>query len=97
MARMTWSSEDMRNKAVQLKELSQSYDTIRTQLKQTATSLGSAYQSQDNLVFVTRISHLCDDLQNMSDKLRTAASTLQAQAQEYDNREKTNARAASAL
>lgn len=97
MAKMTWNPNDMRSKASQLEQYSQEYDSIRNQLRQVATSMGSAYISQDNQTYVAHIEQFCTELQNMSDKLRTAASTLQSQAAAYDAQEMANTQQASLL
>lgn len=97
MAKMTWDSDDMRNKANQLNQHSYDYDRVREQLKQIATSMGSAYQSEDNQVYVSHIEQFCAELKFMSDKLRDAASTLESQASDYDGQEQLNTQQASRL
>lgn len=97
MAKFTWDPDDMRAKAAQLNEYSREYDSIRDQLRHTATSMGNAYVSDDNQMYVARIEQFCNDLQMMSDKLRTAAMTLQAQAASYDAQEQKNAQKAAGL
>ena len=97
MASMTWDSDAMRTKSAQLKVHAQQYETIRKQLLQTATSIGNAYQSEDNLAYITRIEQFCVELQNMTDKLLTASNILLEQAAAYDMQEKNNTRRALSL
>lgn len=84
-------------KAGQLDQYAEEYDSIRTQLRQAATSMGEAYDSADNRVYTSRIEQFCTDLQMMSDKLRSASQTIQGQANMYTAQEEESTAAASRL
>ena len=95
----TFSTEPavLTQKAAQLDQYAEEYDSIRAQLRQAATSMGTAYDSADNRPFTARIEQFCADLQRMSDKLRTAAQTLKEQSAMYTAQEEENASMASRL
>lgn len=90
MASFTTDPAVLNEKATKLNQFAEEYDSIRAQLRQSATSMGAAYDSDDNRAFTVRIEEFCVDLQGMSDKLRTAAQTLNQQAGLYTSQEAEN-------
>lgn len=72
--------------ATRLADISSSYTDISSQLMEKAQTMGAAWDSEDNLAFVNRISGFCDDLKNMAAKLMTASETLAKQSAQYSAR-----------
>lgn len=66
-----------------LAELSETYTGIYTQLMQVASTMGEAWEGEDNLAFVDQINGFNDDLKSMADKLLTASKTLDTQRANY--------------
>ena len=62
------------------------YTQFSTNLIQQAQTMGTAWESEDNLAFVNQISGLCDDLKSMSDKLLSASEVLKQMQINYENR-----------
>lgn len=75
---------ELRSAAQKLAQLSQEYTTVYTRLLNTAQTMGDAYNSPDNLVFVKQIEGLCDDLKAMADHLDLSSQTLNQQADNYE-------------
>ena len=64
--------------------LSGEYTTVYTRLLNTANTMGDAYKSPDNLVFVSQINGLCEHLKAMAGHLDAASQILKMQADGYD-------------
>ncbi len=97
MATFSVETTVLKQKATQLDRHAEDFDSICARLKQAATTMGSAYDSDDNRKFISRVEACCTDLKALSDKLRTASQIITAQANEYDSREASNTAAASRL
>ena len=76
--------------ANQLDEYSESYTSIYTQMMQLASTMGQAWEGEDNLAFVEQINGFCDDLKSMADKMKNSAQTLRTQRDNYVNRQNDN-------
>lgn len=87
----------LKGTASKLSGASEEYERIYKQLIQVATSMGQAYDSEDNKRFVSSIEGCCTALQAMADKLRTASETLTRDAENYLSTEEFNAQAAGRL
>ena len=97
MASFTIDTDAVRQKANVVENFADEYDAIRLRLLNTATSMGAAYESADNKVYVARITECCNQLQQMSEKLRNAAQILKSQSDSYDATEENNTQQASKL
>jgi WXG100 family type VII secretion target len=73
-----------------LTELSGDYTDVHTRLINTASTMGDAYKSADNLAFVDQINGFCDDLKAMTDHLVQAAQALDQQAKNYEDTRDNN-------
>lgn len=83
--------------AGKLSGASEEYERIYKQLIQVATSMGQAYDSEDNRRFVSSIEGCCAALQEMANTLRTASETLNQGAKNYTSTEEHNTQAAGRL
>lgn len=66
-----------------LNDISGNYTDISAQLMEKAQTMGSAWDSEDNLAFVSQITGFCDDLKAMASKLTQASETVAAQSNNY--------------
>lgn len=87
----------LKNTAAKLSEASSEYERIYKQLIQTATSMGQAYDSEDNRRFVTSIEGCCTALQAMANKLQLASETLSKASTNYTETEEHNTQQAGRL
>ena len=83
--------------AGKLAELSQKYLSVKSQLLQTATSMGEAWQGSDNQAFVAQITDFCNELEKIGKKLDTASETMKTQKGQYETRLAENLAAAKSL
>jgi len=83
-------SQGLNEVAAKLSDFSQRYAEISKQLMQRAETMGSAWESPDNLAYVAQIQGLTDDLQRMSEKLQVDSETLMKQSQLYTQRMEDN-------
>ncbi len=97
MATFTTDYGTLDQKAARLEEHANQYEAISKQLHTTATSMGNAYESEDNKAFVTQIEAMCRDLQALVERLRNASGVLKAQANMYRQQEASNTSAANSL
>ena len=97
MAKFSVQTNELRHKASEVNQHAEEFDAICAKLKQVATTMGAAYDSDDNRKFVSRIEACCVDLKALSNKLRSAAQIINQQAAEYDGQEAGNTAAASRL
>ncbi len=73
--------------ASKLAELSSSYDTIAKQLMSDATTMGDAWQGEDNVAFCNQIKGFTEELSQMAQKLKSASETLAQQSSNYKQRQ----------
>lgn len=97
MAKFSVDPAILKQKASQLGQYSETYDSISTQLQNAATTMGTAYDSADNRSFVNRINECAKDLKAMAAKLKAASVTLQKQANSYTEQETSNTQKANRL
>lgn len=90
MSSFTVDTNAVRRTADTLNGLADEYDRYRNKLLRTATSMGNAYQSADNRVYVARITEFCQQMMEVSNRLRNAAQVMKTQSGNYDNREQEN-------
>jgi uncharacterized protein YukE len=76
--------------ANQLRSISENYTSLYKSLFEKVQAMGAAWDADDNLAFVSQINGFCDDLQNMALKFQTAASALDMQKQNYEDRMTSN-------
>ena len=69
--------------AAKLSDISGSYTDISAQLMEKAQTMGSAWDSEDNLAFVNQISGFCEDMKAMASKIMTASETIRQQGTNY--------------
>lgn len=93
----TVETDAVRQKARMLEGLADEYDGMRSRLLNTATSMGAAYESADNRVYVARITEFCEQMKEVSHRLRNAANVLNTQSSGYDRTESENAAQANRL
>lgn len=75
--------------ASKLSELSTQYDAIAKQLMADATTMGEAWQGEDNMAFCTQIKGFAEELSQMARKLQFGSETLTQQSTNYKNRQDT--------
>ena len=84
------SFEDMARASKNLLTISETYTEIYTQLMQEANTMGTAWDSADNLAFVEQINGFTEDLKTMALKIRTASEALDKQRANYVARQDNN-------
>ncbi len=82
--------EELGTASQKLREYSETYTEIYTQLLQEAGTMGEAWEGEDNLAFVDQINGLLDDLKSMAQKLLTGSEALEQQRQNYVQRQEAN-------
>lgn len=82
--------EELLEVSSKLAALSESYKTVSARLFQCADNMGVAWEGEDNVAFVTQISGLTDDLNNMAAKLNDASTILKKQGDNYIARKNAN-------
>jgi WXG100 family type VII secretion target len=88
--RIRVTPQDLEAASKRVLEISQSYREIYTQLLQTASTMGAAWEGEDNLAFVNQINGFTDKLKAMSDKLETASRALDQIKTNYVQRQEAN-------
>ncbi len=88
--RIRVTPQEMETASKKLAEMSETYKGIYTQLMQAASTMGEAWEGEDNLAFVDQINGLNDDLKNMADKLLTASRALDTQRANYAQTQENN-------
>lgn len=81
--RIRVTPEELGTASTKVQELSETYTTIYNQLLQVASTMGEAWEGEDNLAFVDQINGLNDDLKQMADKLSVASQALEQQRLNY--------------
>lgn len=82
--------EELGKASQKLQTISESYTQIYTELLQQASTMGAAWEADDNLAFVEQINGFCEELKMMASKLSTAAQTLEKQKTNYETRRENN-------
>lgn len=73
--------------SAKLEELSTTYSSIAKQLMMDATTMGDAWQGEDNQAFCNQIKGFTEELEQMAKKLKSASETLKQQSTNYKNRQ----------
>lgn len=87
----------VRQKAAMLNNIAEDYDGLRRRLLETANATSAVYQSADNRAFVEKITELCTQMNEVSNRLRNAAQVMTNQSSDYDRTEEENTGAARRL
>ena len=87
MAQFMVDTDAVRQKAAQVNGYAEQYDVLRAKLLNAASSMGASYDSADNREFVSRITECCQQLAEVSNRLRNAAQQMNAQSRRYDTTE----------
>lgn len=82
--------EILKSTSEKLNEHSENYKAIYQQLLQEASTMGTAWDGEDNLAFVNQINGCLDDLQAMANKLKVASEAMFKQHANYVNRQSEN-------
>lgn len=90
MAQFMVDTDAVRQKAAQVNGYAEQYDVLRAKLLNAASSMGASYDSADNREFVSRITECCQQLAEVSSRLRNAAQQMTAQSRRYDATEDEN-------
>ena len=88
--RIRVTPEELQAASGQFAELSVSYTDIYSQLLQQASTMGQAWEGEDNQQFVNQITGFTEELKSMADKLQTASDALKVQANNYSERQQSN-------
>lgn len=97
MPAITVDPNELHQKAKSLEGLADEYEALRSRLMNTATSMGSAYESADSRSYVARVTELCEQMREVSNRLNNAAQILATQASGYDTTQSENTIAANQL
>ena len=90
MSTFTVTPAELGKAANQLRSISENYTSLYKSLFEKVQAMGAAWDADDNLAFVSQINGFCDYLQNMALKFQTAASALDMQKQNYEDRMTSN-------
>ena len=82
--KITVNPNELEEAAAFLRQSAEEYDSIAKKLMNAATTMGSAYESDDNKAFVTQIEGCADDLKKMVVKVRQQAEVLDKQAKAFE-------------
>ena len=82
--------EELEKASKKMQSLSETYTEIYTQLLQEASTMGAAWEGEDNLAFVEQINGFCDELKMMASKLSLASQALEQQRVNYVTRQENN-------
>lgn len=80
------SFDDIERASQKMQSLSETYTEIYTQLMQSASTMGTAWEGADNQAFVEQISGFTEELKSMADKLALASDSLHKEKQNYVDR-----------
>lgn len=95
--RIRVTPEELDKASTKLAEISRDYAEIYKKLITEATTMGEAWEGEDNMAFVNQINGFCDELKTMADKLQTASDALQRQKSNYQSRQDSNVAEARSL
>lgn len=73
--------------ASKLSELSSTYDSIAKQLMSDATTMGEAWQGEDNVAFCNQIKGFTEELSQMAKKVKSCSEALTQQSTNYKSRQ----------
>ena len=73
--------------ASKLSELATTYDSIAKQLMSDATTMGEAWQGEDNVAFCNQMKGFTEELSQMVKKLQSGSETLSQQSSNYKQRQ----------
>ena len=90
MSTFTVTPAELGKAAGQLRSISETYTSLYKSLFEKVQAMSAAWDSDDNLAFVSQINGFCDDLQNMALKLHNAADALDMQKANYEERLQAN-------
>ena len=93
MATANFNAQDfaeMERIAKQLESFSEEYERIANELLTRASTMGTAWEGDDNAAFVAQISGLKDDLKLMASKLDEAGKSVRTQKEQYMNQQSQN-------
>ena len=82
--KMKTDTGEMRSASEKLSQLAEDYTTVYTRLLNTASTMGEAWKSPDNLAFVEQINGLLDELKAMAGHIEASAQGLEQQAANYE-------------
>lgn len=82
--KMTVDTGEMKKAADKLKQQSEEYSSIYTQLLNAAGTMGSAWKAPDNLAYVDQINGFLEELKAMANHINQASQTLEHQAKNYE-------------
>ena len=82
--------EELEKASGRLYQISGTYIEIYSQLMQDASTMGAAWEGEDNLAFVDQITGFCEELKQMADKLELASKALKQQSDNYAARQEAN-------
>lgn len=80
----TVDTGEMKKAADILKQQSEEYSSIYTQLLNAANTMGSAWKAPDNLAYVDQINGFLEELKAMANHINQASQTLEHQALNYE-------------
>lgn len=86
----TVDDDALNNASKELAEISANYTRISTQLMDKASTMGAAWDADDNLAFVSQITGFCDDMKNMASKLQNASEIIAQQSKNYSTHKEDN-------
>ena len=75
--------EALNNGSKELADISENYSRISAQLMDKASTMGAAWDAEDNLAFVSQITGFCDEMKTMAGKLKQSSEILASQAKNY--------------
>ncbi len=75
---------EMKKASQKLGQIAKDYTDVHQRLVNTASTMGDAYKSSDNLAFVEQIQGFCKELQDMTARLNGVSTTLDLQAKNYE-------------
>jgi WXG100 family type VII secretion target len=70
--------------------LSKEYTSVQNRLINTASTMGDAWKSADNMAFVEQINGFCEELKAMTTHLEQASLALAQQAKNYETTRENN-------
>ena len=84
------TQEELAKVSQTMQGLSESYNDIYTQLIQEASTMGTAWEGEDNVAFVSQITGFCEDLKAMAAKILTSSQAIEKQRANYASRQQSN-------
>ena len=90
MAQFQVEAQQLVTASGKLAEYANQYRQYAKQLFDAASTMGAAWEGEDNKSFVTQINGLTDDLENMAKKMDNASQTLKQQATNYQQKQDAN-------